>query len=107
MDETCHHCNYDLLGLPSQGTCPECGETYDKNSLYRSARSREPAFVRHIKWITLASITLMILICGGALSTQAEKPMGAILVTLIVASVSGFGTFAYWWAERKERRGAD
>ncbi|MBX2850831.1 MAG: hypothetical protein KTR15_03685 [Phycisphaeraceae bacterium] len=107
MHESCHHCDYDLVGLPSQGTCPECGEAYDKHSLYRAARAREPAFIRNIKWITLASFTLMILICGGVLSIRAEKPWGAIIVTLIVASVSGFGTFAYWWSERQERRASD
>lgn len=107
MHETCHHCDYDLVGLPSRGRCPECGETYDKHSLYRAAKAREPAFVRHIKWVTLASFTLMILICGGLLSTQASNPLGAITVTLMIAGVTGFGTFAYWWSERQERRGEE
>lgn len=107
MHDTCHHCDYDLVGLPSRGRCPECGELYDKNSLYRAARTKEPAFVAHIKWLTLAAFTLMILICGGVFSIGAEKPWGVITVTLIVASISGFGTFAYWWSQRQDRRGSD
>ena len=107
MHESCHHCNYDLVGLPNQGTCPECGEKYDKLSLYRAAKAREPAFVRHIKWLTLAAFTVIVLICGGLLSLKATNTLGAIVITLIIAVVSGFGAFAYWWVEREERRGSD
>ena len=92
------------MGLPDKGTCPECGQLYDKHSLYRAAQSREPAFVRHLKWGLLAGFTLMVLICGGVLSFQAENPWGPIAVTLFIASVSGFGAFAYWWAARQEKR---
>ena len=106
MDEQCHHCDYELVGLPNRGTCPECGETYDKQSLYRSAKTKEPAFVRHIKSLTLAAFTVMVLVCGGLLSFKATNTLGAITLTLIVAGVSGFGAFAYWWVEREERRGA-
>ncbi len=107
MNEQCHNCGYDLMGLPNRGKCPECGEPYDKLSLYRAAKAKEPAFVRHIAWITLAILTLLVLVCGGALSTQADNPWGAIAITVIVAGVTGFGAFAYWWAERSERRASE
>lgn len=107
MHESCHHCDYDLIGLPDKGTCPECGQFYDKHSLYRAAQSREPAFVRHLKWGLLAAFTLMVLICGGVLSVKTENTLGVVVVTLIIASVSGFGAFAYWWAARQEKRESD
>lgn len=28
----CQQCGYDLLGLPSEGLCPECGQAYDRAS---------------------------------------------------------------------------
>lgn len=95
------------MGLPGKGRCPECGELYDKHSIYRSVRRREPAFMKHIKWVTLAVFTLLVLVCGGALSIQAPNPWGAVAITVIVAGVSGFGAFAYWWAEREERRASE
>ena len=46
---------------------------------------------------------LMVLMCGGVLSIQADRPWGVIALTLIVAGVSGFGSFTYWWIARKEK----
>ena len=34
----CHHCDYELTGLPAQGLCPECGKRYDTESAYRARR---------------------------------------------------------------------
>ena len=107
MHQSCHHCDYDLIGLPDRGTCPECGQAYDKNSIYRAAHAGEPKFVRHIKWATLAGFTLMVLMCGGVFSIQSDRPLGVVVLTLIIAGVSGFGAFAYWWAQRQEQREAD
>lgn len=107
MHQTCHHCNYELMGLPDKGTCPECGQAYDKHSVYRAVYAKESAWTRHLTWITLAAITLMVLICGGLLSIKATNTVGAAVVTFMIASVSGFGAFTYWWAQRQERREAD
>src|SRR5437763_16523008 len=30
----CPRCDYSLLGLPAIGVCPECGRTYDAQSVY-------------------------------------------------------------------------
>lgn len=105
--DTCHHCDYDLMGLPSAGQCPECGQTYDKASLYRAVHANEPVLARHIGWISLAVFTGIILICGGMLSIKADNTWGAIALTLIIAGVPGFGAFTYWWSARQEKRDAD
>lgn len=107
MYEYCHHCEYELMGLPDKGACPECGKPYDKHSVYRAAQSREPGWIRHVQWVFLAAFTTMVLICGGALSLQADNPWGPIAVALFIASISGFGAFTYWWAQRQERRDAE
>ena len=104
MNQACHQCGYELTGLADRGSCPECGEAYDVHSVYRAHQQREPAILRHLKWLMLASFTLMVLICGGVLSINAERPWGAVALTLIVASVSGFGSFTYWWIARQEKR---
>lgn len=107
MHQSCHHCDYDLIGLPDKGHCPECGQAYDKHSVYRSIQSHEPAFLRHIKWGVLAGFTLIVLLCGGVLSVKADNPWGPIAVSLFIAGISGFGAFAYWWADRQEKRESD
>lgn len=95
------------MGLPAKGNCPECGEFYDKHSSYRAMRANQPVLAGQIKWISLAVFTLIVLCIGGAIAAQPNRSTGAIVMTLIIAGVSGFGAFAYWWAERQERRGAD
>lgn len=35
---SCPVCLYPLDGLPSRGTCPECGSPYDKQRLFRGRR---------------------------------------------------------------------
>lgn len=107
MLQSCHHCDYDLMGLPDQGKCPECGEFYDKHSSYRAARTSETVLAGQIKWISLAVFTLVVLCIGLLVAAMSDRPWGVVTLTLIVASVSGFGAFAYWWSERQERRGAE
>ncbi|MEM6504821.1 MAG: hypothetical protein AAF711_05095 [Planctomycetota bacterium] len=107
MHHTCHDCGYDLTGLPPQGECPECGTRYDIHSIYRATQAHEPAFVKHVKWVALTAFTVMVLVCGGALSIQSDRPLGVVALTLIIAGVSGFGAFTYWWVMRQERQGAD
>ena len=107
MLQSCHHCDYDLMGLPDTGHCPECGEYYDKHSSYRAVRSTESAVSRHIKWVLLAAFTAAVLLTGATIAAVSEEKVGPIVLTLLIAGVSGFGSFAYWWAERQERRAAE
>ena len=107
MHQNCHDCGYDLTGLPDKGRCPECGVLYDKHSVYRVMQANQPEWTRHIKWVFLAAFTGLVLICGGALAIDPQRRKTAIAMTLIIAAVSGFGAFSYWWAQRQERRGSD
>lgn len=102
--DACHRCDYDLMGLPNQGACPECGETYDKQSSYRMSHTSEAVLAGQIKWISLAVFTLIVLCTGSVAAMLSDRPWGVVALTLIIAGVSGFGAFAYWWSDRQERR---
>ena len=107
MLQSCHHCDYDLMGLPDQGKCPECGEYYDKHSSFRAARTSQTVQAGQIKWISLTVFTAIVLCIGAAAAVGSDQPWGIVALTLIIAGVSGFGAFSYWWSQRQERRGAD
>lgn len=102
--DACHHCDYDLMGLPAQGACPECGAIYDKHSSYRMSHASDTVLAGHLKWISLAVFTLIVLCIGSIAAVLSDRPWGVVALTLIIAGVSGFGAFAYWWSERQERR---
>lgn len=106
MHESCHHCNYDLTGLSAKGTCPECGEYYDKHSSYRMVRSEESAVSRHAKWVFLAACTAVILILGAAIAAI-SKQWTVLILTFLLAGLSGFGAYAYWSADRQAHKAAD
>ena len=37
----CPHCDYPLVGLPSRGACPECGEAYSPETLLSARTARK------------------------------------------------------------------
>lgn len=102
--EQCHKCGYELTGLASRGTCPECGEGYDTQSQYRTTQGSQHFISRHAAPIGLGMVAVLILICGGALSLVASNSVSLILVTLAVAGLPAFGAFVYWWSDRVDRR---
>ena len=100
----CHHCGYDLTGLNPGGDCPECGKRYDKLSRYQVSHRPVHPIVRYWKAIFLAVVTFLILVGGGLLSLLASKPIGLILLTIVVAALPAFGAVVYALAELKEHR---
>jgi ABC-type uncharacterized transport system permease subunit len=62
---------------------------------------------RNFKWVFLAAVTLIILIAGIAIAIVSKQVASTIAITLILAGISGFGTYAYWSSERRERQAAD
>lgn len=107
MSESCHQCEYDLIGLPPRGKCPECGSFYDKHSSYRSGQTSQTVLAGQIKWISLLVFTALVLLVGLSLAALADRPWGVVALTLVIAGVSGFGAFSYWWSDRQARRASD
>jgi hypothetical protein len=58
LDPICEYCRYSLRGLPNEGRCPECGESYDP---YRRVRQVERlAFRRGVLWYWLFALAAML-----------------------------------------------
>ena len=107
--EYCAGCGYDLSGLHYKGTCPECGQAFNKvegEGLSRHGQAdRVPASDKHrrgdrvaarMRTIILAMCVVMVLFCGGFVSLAVgswQSPMavaGLVAVVLVLATVSSF-----------------
>ena len=97
----CDHCGYELIGLPSRGRCPECGEAFGVGG---SVVRKEPLLVRHGFSIGVGVLAVMILVCGGVLSIWSTKPMPLIATTLAVSVVFGGGAVLVYLTEKKNAR---
>lgn len=100
----CQQCGYELVGLGERGTCPECGRAFDLDTVYRDSNQPEHPLVRYSAAIFWGALALFVLVCGAVLAALVDDPLGAVLLTLLIAGLAGFGSFAYWWSERAEQR---
>ena len=65
---TCPTCQYDLTGLGISGTCPECGQIFDKSRLgFRNQLNRFEAKMARVRTIILVVLTLCTLALGALL----------------------------------------
>jgi hypothetical protein len=65
---TCPTCKYDLTGLGISGTCPECGQIFDKSRLgFRNQLSRFEAKMARIRTIALVGFASFTLALGTLL----------------------------------------
>ena len=95
----CSKCQYELMGLPPVGICPECGARYNmttgqgvsqRGDIYRGER----LFAR-LRTILLAIIAVLILGCGGTLGVvlKNQRPfaVGALLAAIFfLAALTSF-----------------
>ena len=65
---TCPTCKYDLTGLGISGTCPECGQIFDKSRLgFRNQLNRFEAKVARLRTIVLVTLTVGTMALGALL----------------------------------------
>lgn len=102
--QNCHHCGYDLTGLSAQGNCPECGNDFNVQSKYRPPSPLHPV-VRYIKVICFSVIAAVIFLIGAALSMTADRPLGGLLLTLVITALPAMGAWVYWLEARREEKG--
>lgn len=105
MSETlptlCERCGYDLEGLRQAGTCPECGNRYDKRKRDGIARHRSsPATARPtsksaaMRALALLVASLLTAVGGLAMGIVAEKTWGPIIVMGMIALLLAMGALA-------------
>ena len=76
----CSNCQYELLGLPRFGNCPECGAYYDKlsNTGVLKSRHLHKQKIEHavavLKLVALPTLGSLILIIGLAISFFTASP---------------------------------
>ena len=92
-DPICDKCRYNLLGLQAIGTCPECGNPYDRGSglgIQSSANARlqkNERILRRFKiafYFSISAITMMI---GGILAVFSDSPGKPLIIAGLCACV--------------------
>jgi hypothetical protein len=97
----CSKCQYELVGLPPAGVCPECGARYNMTTgqgvsnpadIYRGER----LFAR-VRTISLAVIAVLILGCGGVLGVALgnQKPFAIAALLGAVFFLAALTSFVY------------
>ncbi|QDU34887.1 hypothetical protein KS4_29630 [Poriferisphaera corsica] len=104
--ENCENCDYELLGLPAQGSCPECGHFYNKltgKGIANSKRNSVQKFDRlmlRARTIALASIAVIIMLIGVILSFNSPTPGIPLFVSGIIAFVFLLATVLSFLSEK-------
>jgi len=70
----CDHCGYSLIGLPTRGTCPECGQWYTTTRVVMAPgfRRRRLAICDWVfsaparLWPSLRAAAILLLVLGNA-----------------------------------------
>lgn len=106
----CSKCGYELLGLPTKGECPECGQRY--NMAIRegttdpkyAARDKFDWFMRRARTLVLIALALLVMMCGGVLQwivTAGRAYWGrASGVAMVVAVVILLAALASYLTEK-------
>ena len=112
----CISCRYDLRGSIDSGRCPECGRVFDPNDkrTYRThpgltpnTRQRITLCIQSIAFGWIAMLALFIIwvvydqLHGGGNWLLA---WGTVLLSLILATVTGIILIPLWWHFRQQFR---
>lgn len=92
--EVCAKCGYWLIGLPSEGNCPECGAGYTDQVvlIYGNGRGSQHATLSSAKRKTLIIVGIGAAIVGiAALYFSAWNGRGLLAVTVLVGLWAAFG----------------
>ena len=98
----CIKCGYDLRGLSQRGSCPECGEYFDRETGQgiRSAASRRQDKVDRmlvrLRTLCLLLGAIMVMVCSGLLGLAFgvwAKPLaigGVFAAVFILAAITSY-----------------
>lgn len=83
VDVTCVQCGYNLRGLASGGTCPECGRDI------RESLSRDRLMFADEQWLRVVTAGVTTIACGVALMTALYVLLGPLV--FLVMWIAGDG----------------
>jgi predicted ATP-dependent serine protease len=91
--KACANCGYELVGMGSRGSCPECGtywnaltgENIEAGGAER--RRRVGKAVDRIRTVVLVVAAGVMLVCGGLLSWAAHAAGGNVLRPVVIAGI--------------------
>lgn len=90
----CVRCGYELMGLPDEGSCPECGQRYNlRTGLGTHSEvpgERIDRILGRARTISLALLSIAFVACGGLLSQYTNPRMFACGIAFGV--VTGMAT---------------
>jgi len=78
----CPGCDYDLRGLPTEHECPECGLTYDRETLVWTGRTNRAQIII-AGGIAVCGLTVM-LVSGAAFGSLQWRLMALTYVAVII-----------------------
>lgn len=95
----CRQCDYDLIGLPGDSVCPECGTPIQSTSFTASSSSGPHAPIRSDKLLEYSEQKLKMLRGGLTLMAVAVPvltllPLATWMLTTVLESVIAAGIFA-------------
>jgi hypothetical protein len=87
--QNCPFCGYSLQGLPVEHCCPECGQPFDRRWHAFGVLPRWRLLSRHLKWATLVSVSVWILMFLSC-ATSGSAPLFIAGVSLVAVVATAF-----------------
>lgn len=104
--EHCGNCGYDLHGLRMEGTCPECGQFYDKftrkglGSRLTERQQKADRLLARLRTILLLALAGFVLLIGFVLTLVVTDWRKPVLISAVVASVFALAGLSSFLHER-------
>lgn len=86
----CGRCGYELIGLPKQGRCPECGQVYDLvkgSGLGVGPKHRVGTGIGRMRTVACGVLAVVVMLCGGLGALVATHPLSVLWISGFISGV--------------------